>query len=667
MQKQIFSWILFFSGSLFAQDPGKIQVNLGFHVNLYHSYRGDDLSERGFGKDIRILRKILDQLEQVEQTGMAVKISWDFDHLFSLQEILPKHAPDIISRIKARVQKGSDKILIMSYNNALSAALTDSEFLEHIGQAISNKQNSGALDVFESFSPIYRPQEMMFSPGQEKFLKLKGIKAMLLFNSSTPFSSIPLFAGPLGFPQEYLPFNLGSEDQTMAVIPSYHIGDIAKHLTLKRWIQKIRNQQLKIPGDVLLNINFDADVDFWTGHQAPLGFKLISSLAGLKEILLELRKLSYVQFTHLEDFLEKHPPTKKISIGQDLADGSFDGFASWSDKLSSQYFWTCVHRSRILEKILNAAGTASTQAALQSNFDLRMRLLSSTHFGMATPQLNADRLQQGQNICDQLIDLQKKYGRKLPAKKPKDLLPVSFEDLQLKDRVIKANGIEVVQLGQLPSVPVSYENGVLFFEVSQYYDPKKFKQVKEIKPLELKWLRPLENGTSFKVIKKNFHGFTSEFELDYWKRSEANLNLGSTNNAVTCQWLAVSDGKQTLILFFDPRYAVNMAAVPLRLQTQNGKSVLYLNPYGVYEGKQPLKTDFWSSFFDLGRWLTLLMGEQFKSGAVSFVGGEHRFRLGLAVVPGSHVDKTVDQHLSKLYESLEMQTDFLNFPIRLPN
>jgi hypothetical protein len=337
MRKQIFSWILFCSVNVCAQDLGKIYFNIGFHVNLYHSYRGDTLTEDGFGKDIRILRQILDQLDQAEQAGVRVKISWDFDHLFSLQEILPKHAPDVVLRIKQRVSRGSDKILIMSYNNALSAALNDQEFVAHIERAISNESKSGALDIFSSYSPIYRPQEMMFSPGQQKLLIQTGIKAMLLFNSSTPFTSLPLFIEPLGFPQEYLPFFLGSKSQAIAVVPTYHIGDIAKHITLRRWLEHIRKQQQKIPGDVFLNINFDADVDFWTGRQVPPFLQLFSSVQGLKSILLELSSLSYVEPTHIEDFLKNHPPKRWIQVGQDLADGSFDGFASWSDKLSSQY------------------------------------------------------------------------------------------------------------------------------------------------------------------------------------------------------------------------------------------------------------------------------------------------------------------------------------------
>ena len=40
----------------------KIHIAYGFHVNCYHSYRGDTNDNLGFGSDIRIIRKILDVL-----------------------------------------------------------------------------------------------------------------------------------------------------------------------------------------------------------------------------------------------------------------------------------------------------------------------------------------------------------------------------------------------------------------------------------------------------------------------------------------------------------------------------------------------------------------------------------------------------------------------------
>jgi len=99
-----------------------------FHVNFYHSYRGDTADEQGFGKDIRIIRGILDDLEKLETEGISVHCAWDFDNVFSLGHIIPRHAPDILNRIKDRVATGRDEIHLMSWNNGLLSAHTPEEF-----------------------------------------------------------------------------------------------------------------------------------------------------------------------------------------------------------------------------------------------------------------------------------------------------------------------------------------------------------------------------------------------------------------------------------------------------------------------------------------------------------------------------------------------------------
>jgi hypothetical protein len=47
-----------------------ISLAFRFHGNFYHSYRGDSLDERGIGKDIRIIRGILDDLDWLNGKGI---------------------------------------------------------------------------------------------------------------------------------------------------------------------------------------------------------------------------------------------------------------------------------------------------------------------------------------------------------------------------------------------------------------------------------------------------------------------------------------------------------------------------------------------------------------------------------------------------------------------
>ena len=81
----------------------KIHVAYGFHVNCYHSYRGDTNDEHGFGSDLRIIRGIIRTLDKLNAEGIPVKGTWDSENFFSLEQILPEYAPDIIEGMTRRV------------------------------------------------------------------------------------------------------------------------------------------------------------------------------------------------------------------------------------------------------------------------------------------------------------------------------------------------------------------------------------------------------------------------------------------------------------------------------------------------------------------------------------------------------------------------------------
>jgi hypothetical protein len=56
-----------------ASTPHKVHITFGFHVNLYHSFRGDTNDENGFGQDIRVIRHILRQLDKFNRQGVPVR------------------------------------------------------------------------------------------------------------------------------------------------------------------------------------------------------------------------------------------------------------------------------------------------------------------------------------------------------------------------------------------------------------------------------------------------------------------------------------------------------------------------------------------------------------------------------------------------------------------
>ena len=121
----------------------KVFIAFGFHVNCYHSYRGDTPDSLGFGGDIRIIRHILDTLDDRNAKGVPVRGTWDFENAYSLEKILPEYAPDIIERVKAR----GDENILMGYNNGAMSAMTDDELEASVKWAVTNPYKSGLKDI----------------------------------------------------------------------------------------------------------------------------------------------------------------------------------------------------------------------------------------------------------------------------------------------------------------------------------------------------------------------------------------------------------------------------------------------------------------------------------------------------------------------------------------
>ncbi len=129
----------------------KIHVAYGFHVNCYHSYRGDTNDEQGFGSDLRIIRSIISTLDALNAEGIPVKGTWDSENFFSLEQILPKYAPDIIEGMKRRVDENGDENIIMGYSNGALGAMQPDELAASINLAVTNENGSGLEDIFGKY------------------------------------------------------------------------------------------------------------------------------------------------------------------------------------------------------------------------------------------------------------------------------------------------------------------------------------------------------------------------------------------------------------------------------------------------------------------------------------------------------------------------------------
>ncbi len=387
-----------------------VYVSFGFHINTYHSYRGDSPDEHGFGQDLRLIRSILDTLDEANTRGVPVTAVWDTEQLFSIEECISVHDPALLERIRGRVNEAGDEVIYMSYNNGLVSAMQRDELDTVLGRSRTNDAGSGLEDLFTSVSGIVRPQEMMTSGGSFDRYREHGIDAVCLYYSATPFDAFRLFVEPLSAEQAHNPLRLEREEgESFRVLPTYHPADIIEHVSLRHWVKQLHRLQRsgEISGDVLLFINFDADSELWSGLGVPKPLRIFPNTRGLSEMIESIERLDFVRFTTLGEYFETHEDAGSISFSQDTADGAWNGYASWSEKVSSSIVYSAISDDRALAAaaqnltdLLSERQRQVVDDSIRDAFEIRLRLLSTTSFGLATPFVAPAR----ERLCKALIE-----------------------------------------------------------------------------------------------------------------------------------------------------------------------------------------------------------------------------------------------------------------------
>lgn len=388
----------------------KVHVGYGFHVNCYHSYRGDSNDELGFGGDIRIIRKIIELLNDLNKRGIPVKGTWDFENVYSLEEILPKYAPDIIDNVRERVKQYGDENDIMGYNNGALSAMTHDEFKASIEWAITNPKGSGLLDVFGEYAPIVRPQEVMFSPSQVRAYNELGIEAVCLYYSCVPFDAFRTIVPQLKDEYAFNPVTYTYAGESITVLPTYSNADVMDSGTLRYLVKDLHQKQLagEINNDVFILINMDADAILWEPLGLPFPLNKMANTEGIKGLVEEVADLDFVVFDTPGGYLKNHKPLTEIAFGHDTADGSFSGYSSWTEKPFNRQIWTRLEKAR-------AYARAAKKDWDSPSFEDRIKLLSTTHFGLASPVLNIDRERAALKISETM--LQKEADARQPSKR----------------------------------------------------------------------------------------------------------------------------------------------------------------------------------------------------------------------------------------------------------
>ncbi|MBQ8980643.1 MAG: hypothetical protein IJ077_03435 [Eubacterium sp.] len=377
----------------------KVHVGFGFHVNCYHSYRGDTNDNLGFGSDIRILRQIIDVLNRCNEEGIPVKGTWDSENFFSLEQILPQYAPDIIEGMKERVTKYGDENIIMGYSNGALSAMNEEEFEASIELAVTNEQGSGLEDIFGEYEKIVRPQEVMFTPSQVKLYNKTGVKALCLYYSCVPFDAFRTIVPKLPDELAFNPLTYTYKGESMTILPTYNNSDVCDAGCLRAWVKDLHQKQIdgEINHDVFVFINMDADSPFWEPMPVPVIKGKIANSNGIEGLVREISDLDYIVFDTPGGYIKTHEPLGDIDFTHDTADGNFTGYASWAEKPYNRKIWTAIDRARAMAKV-NAKSDFDSPS-----FRDRVLLLSTTHFGLATPVLNIQREIKANELADKII------------------------------------------------------------------------------------------------------------------------------------------------------------------------------------------------------------------------------------------------------------------------
>lgn len=674
--------------------PANVHVAFGQHVNMYHSYRGDDpVSDDGYGLDIRVITQSLDILERYPE----VPLDWDFDCFETLAKRLPEHGGELLARIRTRLA-GGDNVRHMGWAGEALSWCTDEEFVSSIDRSravIKEVLRDDAVDA------LY-PQEMMATPDFPRLLTRAGLRWVSLFYSATPFTA---FRNDVRLsPKEMfnpLKWRTPDGEWETVVVPAYHHADILDHGSLGKFCEWIHQN---CDGDALLFICFDADAASW-----PMV---------LEQGLPELEHLSYVRYTTPDRYVTDNDPVGEVSLQKDMADGVFDGYGNWSEKPINFEIFTEVMAARRREALTDVYNPVRrAKGANDEITDAKHRVLATTNFGLATPQLHPERVSSARSaasamreLTEAALDESRKSARPLPgvvanvADGPvlldegppldqgarRKLRPLAkavvgeggfaTEGASLsltidgKPGPVVVGGIQVAGSGWLRSGfavgerlaeadivseptdggyrfsgPFKWGDGspagggVEFIATARGSSPviridvtcdiPAVDGLTEIYPAAIS---PALLGRPLFISRANFTGSTHTYEV-----GEAHVAL---NNHVTNGWAGVSDGSIGMIVAFDTTVLAGGAVMPMRIDEYEGGFAPLIVPFGTLWGEQPDHHPEWSGGSGAGQAMTIQVGEHVKASGPAYSGARLRFRLGILAFHGASPGEDTVMH-----------------------
>ncbi|TFG27674.1 MAG: hypothetical protein EU532_06965 [Promethearchaeota archaeon] len=398
-------------------EDKKIYFILSPHINYYHSYRGDSIGPSGFGKDIKIMADIINELDILEDEGFCngkLRISWDYGDIFWSIQLQKEYQQNVLDKVIERCKKGKDEVLIGAWGNVAKPILDTEEFYLDHQWFLENSMGIGAKQLFpDRVAPYARTQETMFTNGMIEHYNQLGVEAIGLYYSVVPFDVGRPFMNPrLTLNQQFGLNKLRSSvsDASMLMIPMISFGDIYDHLSIKRWFRKIRRYQEleKISGHALLFLNFDMDYEGWVNMGLPKFLDWMPNTRGLREFAEAVDEYDYVEFANLLDIIPifKKDIRGEVILRPDVADGVFNGFYNWAQKFENTHFWTigerarwmkCISDTLVSNKLVSNASSEINKYLREGNDAnqtyIRNKILfaSTTNYGLAMPFLHPHR------------------------------------------------------------------------------------------------------------------------------------------------------------------------------------------------------------------------------------------------------------------------------------
>jgi hypothetical protein len=387
----------------------KIYFIISPHINYYHSYRGDSRGVDGFGKDLNLMRAILDKLDEIEDQGLCngeMRVTWDYSDTFWSIQLQQEFQEDVLDRVIERCSQGKDEVLIGTWGNVGLPFLDTEEFLQNYEWLMENSMGTGLKQLFPGrIAPYIRAQETMFTQGMIELYNKCDIKGVCNYYSVYEFDVGRPFIYPRLTPnQRYglTKFKSTISDASCLMIPMYAFGDVLDYCSIKRWFKLIRKMQEngEITGHALLFFNFDMDYENWIGVDLPKFLQWMPNTGGLLEFAEAVDELEYVEFANLIDTIPKLDVHGDVCIRQDIADGYWNGYYNWAQKYNNTKFWTVGQRARWLKSATNTmisegiVGKRKEQVNEllygendQSDSYIKNKILfaSTTNFGLALP------------------------------------------------------------------------------------------------------------------------------------------------------------------------------------------------------------------------------------------------------------------------------------------